>query len=148
VIERMGATLPFSCEQVFDMAADIERYPDFLDWWVAAKILQRDANGVTVTQTVGAGPIRLTFESRATLLRPCRIDVTSNDAIFKRYRFAWIVSPMPSSSCAISVTADCELESFILQRVFERLLPGSLDDTVAAFGARAHALYAADRHGA
>lgn len=141
MIERVGATLPFSCEQVFDMAADIERYPEFLAWWVSAKILRREADELTVTQTVGAGPIRLTFESRAALQRPCRIEVTSNDDLFRRYRFSWVVSPRPPASCAIGVTAECELQSFILQGVLKRLLPGAVDDIVAAFGARAHALY-------
>ncbi|MEC8851420.1 MAG: SRPBCC family protein, partial [Pseudomonadota bacterium] len=30
--------LPFSPDQLFDLVADIERYPDFLPWCVGARI--------------------------------------------------------------------------------------------------------------
>jgi coenzyme Q-binding protein COQ10 len=141
VIEKVGATLPFSCEQMFDIAADIERYPDFLSWWISARISRRDADVCYVTQVVGAGPIRLAFDSKAVLQRPSRIDVTSTDAPFRQYALSWIVSPLPVAGCRISVAAEIELQSKLLQRVLNGLLPGVVADIVSAFDARAHGLY-------
>jgi ribosome-associated toxin RatA of RatAB toxin-antitoxin module len=43
------------------------------------------------------------------------------------------------------LAVDCELRSFILQRVLSRLLPGAVDDVVSAFDARARAVYGAPR---
>lgn len=143
VIEATGPALPFSGEQMFDLAADIESYPEFLSGWICAKILRRDADVLTVSQVVGMGPLRLEFESKAVLKRPLRIDVTSNGGPFRRYALTWDVAATSPASCTVRVSVDCELRSFILQRVLNRLLPGAVAGIVSAFGARAHAVYAA-----
>lgn len=132
--------MPFSCEQVFDIAADIERYPEFLSWWMSARINRRDADVCYVSQVVGAGPIRWAFDSKAVLQRPSRIDVTSTDALFRQYALSWIVSPLPVAGCRISVAAVVELRSRLLQHVLNGLLPGAVTDIVSAFDARAHAV--------
>jgi coenzyme Q-binding protein COQ10 len=141
MIERAGKLLPFACEPVFDMAADIERYPEFLPWWIAANIRRREGNVVQVHQVVGLGPVRLAFESRAVLDRPRRIDVTSADRMYRRYTLSWRIAPQPAG-CRVQVTADIELESWLLQRMLVGLLPAAVDGIVAAFDARALALAA------
>ena len=37
---------PFSPDQLFDLVADVERYPEFLPWCVAARIRRRDGNTI------------------------------------------------------------------------------------------------------
>jgi ribosome-associated toxin RatA of RatAB toxin-antitoxin module len=75
MIEKVGGALPFGCEQVFDLAADIERYPEFLKWWISARIQKRESNICHVEQVLGLEPIRLQFASAAVLHRPERIDM-------------------------------------------------------------------------
>ncbi len=141
MIEKAGATLPFGCDQVFDLIADIERYPEFLPGWISARIRGRDAGAVDVEQVVGFGPVRLEFTSHAVLDRPRRIDVASTDPTFRKYRLSWAVTAAPGG-CRISVVAELELRSRFLQYAVERFLPGAVGDAVAAFEARAHSLYA------
>ena len=144
MIERTGALLPFACEPVFDMAADIERYPDFLPGYIAAKVVKREGNGCDVHQRVGLGPMQIEFDSHAVLDRPRRIDVTSMDPFFRRYALTWRITPQPTGS-RVQVAAEIELDSWLLQRVFVRLLPSAVDGIVQAFDARAHRLAAAPR---
>ena len=40
--------LPYSCEQLFDMVADIESYPAFLSGWVVARIIEQTGNYLRV----------------------------------------------------------------------------------------------------
>ena len=141
MIEEAGDNLPFTCEQMFSLVADIERYPDFLRWWVAARILRRDANVLTVEQSVGLGPVRVLFASQAVLQPPRRIDVTSVDPQFRHYQLAWIIEPLTGMGCRLKVTADCELRSGLLQSLIRGLLPSTIADVVSAFDRRAHALY-------
>ncbi len=147
MIERAGAVLPFGCEQVFDIAADVERYPEFLPWWISAQVLRRTANGCEVHQVVGAGPVRVEFDSKAVFDRPRRIDVTSADPLFRRYELTWLVTPRPAG-CSIGIAVDFELRSRLLQRVLGGLLPGAADGIVRAFDARVHALAGARGAGA
>ena len=141
MIQRVGAVLPYSCEQVFDMAADIERYPQFLKGWISAHIQNRQDNLCYVEQEIGFGPVRLKFLSKAVLNRPRSIDVTSMDESFRKYELSWLISASKPVGCQISVTADIELKSRLLQPVVSRMLPGAVDDIIMAFNARAHVLY-------
>jgi coenzyme Q-binding protein COQ10 len=141
-IDRVSRWLPFSCAQLFDLAADIERYPEFLPGWKSARILHREADVLHVEQTLGVGPARLRFHSRAVLHRPERIEVSSSEAPFRHYRLTWLFAPGSGIYCNLSVMVDLELESGLLQHVVNRLLPASIEGAIAAFEARAHSLYA------
>ncbi|HHO68225.1 MAG TPA: hypothetical protein ENK12_04245, partial [Gammaproteobacteria bacterium] len=50
------ATLSFDCRQLFELVADIERYPDFLPGWRSARVLAREGGRLHVEQVVQAGP--------------------------------------------------------------------------------------------
>jgi coenzyme Q-binding protein COQ10 len=141
VINKSSEVLPFSCEQAFDLAADIERYPEFLSGWVWARILKRESDTWCVDQMVGLGPLRLRFTSRAALHRPERIDVTSTEAPFRRFSLSWLVDAVPPAGCRVSVIAEVELRSRILQRMVNQILPAAVDGIITAFEARARRIY-------
>jgi coenzyme Q-binding protein COQ10 len=145
MIERFGRTLPFSCQQAFDIAADIERYPEFLRWWISARIQKRESNICYVEQVLGLGPIRLPFASTAVLHRPERIDITSTDLLFRHFSLSWLVATLPSAGCRISIATEVELQSGFLQHVVNQFLPGAVDDIISAFEARAHSICAAPK---
>ena len=140
-IDRVSRWLPFTCEQIFDLAADVERYPEFLPGWMSARVGMREGEVLHVEQVIGVGPVRLRFESRTVLHRPERIDVTSCDRLFRRYNLTWLFAPGPAGSCNLSVTVDLELRSWLLQQVVDRVLQPSIEGAVDAFEARANRLY-------
>ena len=141
VIEQTGRLLPFSCEQVFDLAADIEHYPDFLRGWITAHVRSRESNICYVDQVVGIGPLRVQFSSKAVLLRPVRIDVTSSDPPFRHFSLSWLVEAVPSAGCRVSVVADLQLQSIFLQQAVDLVLPDRVSDIIESFEARARHLY-------
>jgi coenzyme Q-binding protein COQ10 len=141
-IDGVSRLLPFSPEQVFDLAADIERYPEYLPGWISARILKREADVLYVEQVLGIGLARVQFRSRAVLHRPQRIEVTSSEPPFRHYCLTWLLAPRPALSCSLGVVVDLELESDLLQHVANRVLPASIEDVIAAFEARANSLYA------
>ncbi len=140
-IDRVSRLLPFTCEQVFDLAADVERYPEFLPGWTAARIVSREGGVLHVEQVLGIGPVRLRFDSRTVLQRPERIEVTSSDRPFRHYRLTWLFAPGPAASCNLSVAVDLEMQSGLLQHVVNRVLPASIEGAITAFEARANRLY-------
>jgi coenzyme Q-binding protein COQ10 len=141
LIEKIGHALPFSCPQVFDMAADIERYPDFLPWWISASIIRREANICYVEQVVGRGMVRVRFASKAVMQRPERIDITSSDLPFRQFDLSMAVVPAALSGCSLRIAAQVQLRSGFLQQIMRRVLARSIDEVAAAFEARAHSLY-------
>jgi coenzyme Q-binding protein COQ10 len=140
--ETLGCTLPFTSEQLFDVVADIERYPEFLPGWISASIYRREANTCYVEQVLGRGPVRVQFASKAVLQRPERLDITSSDAAFRLFSLCVLISPgVSAAECHFSLSAQVELRSLFLQTILGRLLASSIHDIIAAFEARAHRLY-------
>lgn len=140
-VERVSGAMPFSCEQIFDLAADVERYPEFLQWWISVRVLRREADELRVEQELGVGPARLRFVSDARLDRPHRIDVGSADAMFREFGLAFVIVPSTSSGCTMHIDARLQVQAKLLQLMVDRVLAGSIEDVLAAFEARAAAVY-------
>jgi coenzyme Q-binding protein COQ10 len=140
-LEASGHVMPFTCTQVFDIAADIERYPDFMPWWIAASIVRRQDDTCDVEQVLGRGPVRVRFASRAVLQRPQRIEISSTDPQFRQLDLVLRVLPDPQGGCSLAVTLELELQSVWLQQLVRGLLARTMDEVIAAYEARAHQLY-------
>ncbi len=143
MITRKDTCLPFAAETLFGIAADIERYPDFVTGWISAQILRHDDHSCRVDQVLGFGPVRIRFWSDAVFQRPSRIEVTSRQAPFRFFSLTWQFDPAADGGCLVSVAADLQLQSRTLQHVVDHLLPQSVEDIMAAFAARARELQTA-----
>ena len=140
--QRVGRLLPYRAEELFDLAADVERYPEFLRWWLAARIRDREASVYRTDQVLGLGLIRVRFASKTVFHRPQRIDVTSDEWPFRQFRLSWTFEPQRPAGCRVILVAEVELRSWLLQGVVDRILPGVTADIISAFEARARRLYA------
>jgi coenzyme Q-binding protein COQ10 len=123
-------------EVVFDLVADVERYPEFLPLWRNARVYQRDDDAYLTEQEIGLGPVRERFRTRTELRQPDRIDVTSDDALFRTFRICWDFQPVPSG-CQASIALTWEVRSWRLQAAIDLLLPTIARTMVDAFQRRA-----------
>jgi coenzyme Q-binding protein COQ10 len=133
--------LPYTPEQLFDLVADVERYPEFLPWCVGARIRERRDNLVLADLLIGFKMIREKFTSRVVLQRPGRIDVAYTDGPFKYLKNHWIFEPMPDGGCRIDFYVEFEFRSALLTKVMGVLFGEAVRRMVTAFEARAQALY-------
>lgn len=138
--QKTERRLPYTAEQLFDLAADVECYPEYLPWWISARIRKREANAYYTDQVLGLGPIQVRFGSRTVLQRPTRIDVTSTEFPFRKLKLSWSFTTL-GTCCVVGFAAEFELRSFVLQGILDRALPTAVADIIAAFEARAHRLY-------
>jgi coenzyme Q-binding protein COQ10 len=140
MIER-SMILDFHAEQLFDIAADIEHYPQFVPGWTSARIVERHGDTLNVEQVVGFGPACLEFYSTAVLSRPKRLEIRSTDMPFERLSLLWLFTTLPLRGCLVRLAADFVLRSAILQSVLDHTLPGMIDGVILAFSRRAASLY-------
>ena len=84
---------PYTPEQMFHLAADIERYPEFLPHWPRATIQSREQDVLHVLQEIDLGLRRFRFESHAVLQRPSRLHIDSTSGPFRRLAIDWRFSP-------------------------------------------------------
>ena len=141
VTQRVDRLLPYTAEQLFDLVADVESYPEYLPGWISARIRQRNSNEYHTDQVLGLGPFCLEFGSRTILQRPRRIDVTSTDFPFRQLKIAWTFEPQPGPACKVTAFSEFELHFSPLQRFYDRVLPNAIGDIMTAFEGRAARLY-------
>ena len=126
-------------DRVFDMVADVERYPQFLPLWRDAQTYERQKDTYWTEQTVGLGPVRERFRTKTTLRRPVRIEIVSFDDLFADFFISWDFHPM-GRGCRASVALTWEMRSPNLQRAIDLLLPHTARSMVTAFEKRAREL--------
>jgi coenzyme Q-binding protein COQ10 len=137
--------LPYTREQLFDLVADIERYPEFLPWCVGARIRERSGNEIVGDLLIGYKMERERFTTRVVLSQPDRIDVSYSEGPFKYLNNHWLFLPQSDSSCLIDFYVDFEFRSKMLQKIMEMFFNEAVKRMVAAFEARAHELYGPGR---
>ena len=93
LIER-SALLPHSAEQIFDLVADIERYPEFLEGCVGAHILERTEHSVTATLRLSKGGISHGFTTQNTLKRPECMELKLIEGPFEAFSGHWVFRPL------------------------------------------------------
>ncbi|MCB1856875.1 MAG: type II toxin-antitoxin system RatA family toxin [Gammaproteobacteria bacterium] len=137
--------MPFSREQIFNLVADVERYPEFLPLWHHAKITRspEDSSLYVTVQTLQLGLMIKRFRTETRLRSPDSIDVRSSDPLFDRFHIHWSFETGPDGSCLVDFLLDCEARSIFLRPMLDLLLLDTARSTVGAFERRAHALYGA-----
>ncbi len=133
--------LPYTAEQLFDLVADVERYPEFLPWCLGARIRERHANTITADLLIGFKMVRERFTSRVVLDRPRCIDVSYTEGPFRYLNNHWIFIPQESGGCVIDFYVDFEFRSRMLQKIIEVLFNEAVKRMVGAFETRARELY-------
>lgn len=134
--------VPYTQDQIFDLIADVERYPEFLPWCVAARIRQRPAPNILVADLViGYRMFRERFTSHVQLNRPKRIDVKYYEGPFRYLNNHWNLEPRGEGECVIDFYVDFEFKSRMLQKVIRTLFNEAVQRMVGAFEKRAQALY-------
>ncbi len=139
--------LPYTPEQVFDVVADVERYPEFLPWWREARITTSKESAYETDQVIAFGMIRLPFHSRTELDRPRRIAVTSHGQEVRRLAIIWRFEPSPEGGCRTRVALDLELRSKLVEEVLSVVFRKAMRRAVGTFERRARALYGAPAEG-
>jgi len=134
--------LPYTPEQLFALVADIERYPEFLPWCLAARIKERRADLIVADMIIGFRMFRERFTSRVALDAPHRIDVTYAEGPFRRLTNHWVFEKAPGG-CRIDFFVDFEFKSRLMQKLIEVLFSEAVRRMVGAFEKRARDLYGA-----
>jgi len=133
--------LPYSAEQMFDLVADVARYPEFLPWVVATRVRSDSETEMVADMVVGFKTIREQFTSRVAKHRPDAITVHYVDGPLRDLDNCWQFRPLADGSCEV----DFRVEFTFRSRMFEALAGQYFDRAfrrmVAAFEDRARVLY-------
>jgi coenzyme Q-binding protein COQ10 len=127
--------------QLFDLVVDVERYPDFLPWVIAARVTGGRDQTILVEMTMGTWLLRKQFNTVAVLDRPHRVEINSYDPMFERFEQIWTFEPAAEGGTNVEYRVDVKFKSDILQSLIGALFVERSKTMVSAYILRADRLY-------
>ena len=138
--------LPYSAVQMFDLVADVAKYPEFLPWTAAARIRStRPIDGgqeMLADLVISFKVFRERFGSRVTLLPgDSRILTEYLDGPFRHMRSTWAFRDVEGGGCEVEFFVDFEFRNALLQGIIGVVFNEAMQRVVRAFEKRAAELY-------
>ncbi len=139
--------LPYSAAQMYDLVADVGKYPEFLPWCAAARIRTRRPRGeaevMEADLVISFKVFRERFGSRVTLHpKDQTIDTEYIDGPFRYMKSTWRFEEAPGG-CDVHFFVDFEFKNAVLQGIIGVVFNEAMQRIVRAFERRAAALYGA-----
>ena len=128
-------------EDLYALVADVQRYPEFLPWCLAARVREKSPIFLNADLIIGFNMFRERFTSHVDLdFDKLEITVKYAEGPFKHLTNHWRFVDHPDG-CEIDFYVDFEFNSLLLQSVIETLFTEAVKRMVRAFEARADTLY-------
>ncbi|AEI03072.1 putative oligoketide cyclase/lipid transport [Afipia carboxidovorans OM5] len=140
-----------SASKMFDLVADVERYPQFVPLCQSLKIRGRTQNPdgtETIVADMGVSfqLVRENFTSRVTLDRPnLKITVEYLKGPFSRLQNRWTFEPKGEDACDVNFFIAYEFKSRMLAVLMGAMFDAAFQKFASAFEKRADAVYGAPR---
>lgn len=130
----------FSCEQMYNLVNDVERYGEFLPYFSKSIVHHRDEDEVQATLCISAAGIHKSFTTRNRLQAHKMIEIRLVDGPFSHLEGFWRFDET-DQGCLISFDLEFDFSgrmfSMLLGSIFEQVT----DKMVDAFCDRAQVLY-------
>lgn len=139
--------LPYTAQQMYDLVADVGKYPQFLPWCAAARIRSvtpRDdgAEVMAADLVISFKVFRERFGSRVVLWPDAKkIDTEYLDGPFRYMKSNWAFADAEEGGCDVSFFVDFEFKNAILQGIIGVVFNEAMQRIVRAFERRAAELY-------
>ncbi len=131
--------LPYPPEALYELVADVQRYPEFLPWCTACRITSCKSNVITADLVIGFKFVRERFTSKVTLTPKDRIDVEYTSGPLRYLNNHWVFEPA-EGGCVIDFHIDFEFKSRLFQRLAGVVFNEAVRRMVGAFETRARAV--------
>jgi coenzyme Q-binding protein COQ10 len=140
-----------AASQMFDLVADVERYPEFVPLCKALKIRQRTQNAdgtevIVADMTVSFKLVQETFTSKVTLDRAnLKILVEYLRGPFSNLENRWTFEPKGEAECDVGFFINYEFKSRMLAMLMGSMFDAAFQRFAAAFEKRADEVYRTQR---
>jgi coenzyme Q-binding protein COQ10 len=144
--------LPYTAQQMYDLVADVQNYPEFLPWTAAARVRAVEDMGdhqvMLADLVISFKVFRERFGSRVTLWPETkRIDTEYLDGPFRKMVSNWAFFDAEDGGCDVSFHVDFAFRSKLLETTATIFFNEAMQRVVRAFEQRANDLYGAANTG-
>lgn len=142
---RETLELPYRPEDLFDLAADVGRYPDFITWIQSLKLISEDEDAAGMRcraeVTVGFKGFRETFVTDVDARKAeLAIDVKLVRGPFRKLSNTWRFQPGPAGA-RVEFSIQFEFRNFVLQALADANKSYAVKRVIDAFVSEAARRY-------
>ena len=127
---------------MFDLVADVRRYPEFLPWVSAVRIKSDGDTEMLADMIVGFKGLRESFSCRVHKERPEKVSVSYIDGPMRHLTNEWHFVPTEEGGCRVDFLVDFAFRSRMFEALAGQMFDKALRKMIGAFEARAAELYA------
>jgi ribosome-associated toxin RatA of RatAB toxin-antitoxin module len=139
-IER-SVLVPYSAAQMFDLVANVEKYPDFMPWCGGSAVSERDEHGMKASVTISMAGLRQTFTTQNTHTYPTLIELELIDGPFSALHGRWEFVPLSDEACKVVFTLRYAFSSRMLEKLVGPIFNRVANSFIDSFSKRADVCY-------
>ena len=131
------AIVEHSAAEMYRLVEDIEAYPQFLPWCVAAQVHERSGDTTRATLSAGLRGLKQSFTTLNRNRPGAAIDMELVEGPFRAFHAGWTFQALGEEACRIEFSMEYELgpAGALLEPLFSHIA----DTMVDAFSKRADA---------
>lgn len=137
--------LPFTPQELFHLAINIEAYPEFLPWCQATRIAKKGDDFLIADMKIGYKEFTETYTSKVNYIYPSdgigEIRVTMIKGPFKYLYNYWHFKAVSEKETELVFEIDFAFKSFALEKIINLIFDKAFKKMVQAFEDRAALLY-------
>jgi ribosome-associated toxin RatA of RatAB toxin-antitoxin module len=135
-----SAIVERSAAELYALVQDIEAYPEFLPWCLAAQVREHSPHRTVATLTVGLRGLKQSFTTENIDREAESIDMKLLEGPFRRFSAHWRFKALGRHAARIEFSLSYEFANRLLARALEPLFDQIANTMVDAFTRRAAAL--------
>ncbi|MFZ2507382.1 MAG: type II toxin-antitoxin system RatA family toxin [Steroidobacteraceae bacterium] len=138
---RRFALLPYTPGQMYALVTDVERYPEFLPWCSAARIIATEGEFVTVSLGLARGIVRGSFSTRNRNVPERSVVMQLLEGPFSMLEGRWDFRPIETAGTRVELEIRFQTHGLIAGLTIGPVFEEICNQMVDAFGRRARQVY-------
>lgn len=133
--------VPYTPAQMFDLVADVERYPEFVPWCAGSELLERDDDELTGRLVLAMGPLTGSLTTRNRLDPPDTMTLELVEGPFRELYGEWQFKALGDSGCQVDLQMRFSFSNPVKDMVLGSAFEQTCNRLVDAFVSRAAEVY-------
>src|SRR3954467_10533369 len=118
---KRSALIAEAPARMYALINDIERYPEFVPWCVAARVVERKDHEVVAALSIKRGPLKTEFTTRNLLEPDRRVLMKLVNGPFRVLEGLWSLTPLGDMGCRVELEMRFEFANRVAGALFEPL---------------------------
>ncbi len=136
-----SALVPYSPAEMFALVDDVERYPEFLPWCSAARVLARGDDEVRARLSLSKSGVDKSFTTCNRTQKNKMIEMRLEEGPFRHLHGYWRFDALGGEGCKVSLDMEFEFSSRVLGLVIGPVFNQVANSLVDSFQKRAVDVY-------